>query len=164
LRRVEVTGAQELRLYFTEIVRVEDGFRPDQFRLSVGAGYAPEGYVGYYDLGDYFESEGGADVSRVETIDGTSLRLVLREPMPADGCAEINELRDEADPSRGGQAGLFLHYREDDAGIVDREGRHLGDIAPQWVIRGADEAYYTGRRIRPIQAFGPIPCVFGAEQ
>lgn len=162
--RAHFTSAQELTLHFTEPVAPTTGFDPRQFRLSVGMHYSEIGYSAtyYYDVGELAEPEDGAAFSRIEAVDESTLRLMLRAPLPADAC-EPDLVDHEMGKNEIG--GIFLHYdHRDDSAIVDRDGHHLKDIAEAWVLRGADEAMYYGRHAHPPVAIGPIPCDFAAAE
>jgi hypothetical protein len=161
ITQAKLTSPTEVTLHFSEPVVPTAGFDPAQFRLSAGAHYSYPGYSAtyYYDVGDVSDDGGPAAFRRIDTLDDTTLRLVLATPLAEDAC-ELDEI-DDPDEGASAVAGIFLHFdRRDDEGIVDRDGNHLKDIAEAWVLRGAEEATYYGAQSHRIRALGPIPCAF----
>jgi len=163
LRVVRMPAPDTVLLHFNEPVSLSADIDPNQFRLSLATREREEdGYTALY----YYDPQGEDDpllatrVAGVVADDKQTIRLLLARPLERGLCDEFNEMVVESSEDPDMQGGLFLHYRDDAAGIADTDGNRLGDIAKGWTEREAISTAHAGVDLGPIEAWGPIGCSF----
>lgn len=175
VRRAGLVSPHVVELAFSERIVSPRHVDPNQFRISLGMGYAYEDYASSYysDVCSYADQCGGQETltfTRASLSEnGKRMRLELAHPISPDLCTVIRESQRELLLGRlasglkmSGKMGLFVHYTSEGTEPVrDRSGNELEDIGAGWALaKGAQYSYQysVGTSFEAFEGLIPLPC------
>lgn len=147
--RAELIGGSRVRIHFSEPVVVDQGFDPNDFRISYLRVYLSQqsnySVAYYYDLG--YLNYGSPSVASQVRVRADRIEIDFAPEISPWFCQQLEYGYQYDAPGTDTEAGLFLHYSAGSIPIRDEDGNLVTSFGEQWVELGRQQPAQTRQQI-----------------